>query len=104
MKKTAFITLILFVLLFVNAFSMPFADVEKGTEEAYAIEKLWKAGYVNGYDETTFAPNNHLTRAEFVKIVNNVFSYTQPAENPFSDIFESDWYYEEVLKAVGQII
>ncbi len=79
---------------------MPFTDVEGDTEEAYAIEKLWKAGYVNGYDETTFAPNNHLTRAEFVKIVNNVFSYTQPAENPFNDIFEGDWYYDEVLKAV----
>lgn len=100
MKKTAFITLILIVLLSVNSFAMPFLDVEKGTKEAYAIEKLWKAGYVNGYNETTFAPDNHLTRAEFVKIVNNVFSYTQPAENPFNDIFEGDWYYGEVLKAV----
>lgn len=100
MKRTIFITLILLVLFSVNTFSMPFLDVKEGTEEAYAIEKLWKAGYINGYDKVTFAPNNHLTRAEFVKIVNNVFSYTQPAENPFNDIFEGEWYYNEVLKAV----
>lgn len=100
MRKTAFITVLLLIMFSVNCFAMPFVDVEKGTEEAYAIEKLWKAGYVNGYDGINFAPHNHLTRAEFVKIVNKVFSYTQSAENPFKDVYEGDWYYDEVLKAV----
>lgn len=81
-------------------YAMPFTDVSEGTEEYSAIEKLWSYGYVSGTAENTFSPSARLTRAELVKIVNNVFSYTQCAENPFSDVSEDDWFYTEIKKAV----
>ena len=32
-------------------------------------------GYVNGHDDGTFKPDDDITRAEYVKIVNNFFGY-----------------------------
>ena len=78
---------------------MPFSDVDINTEEGQAIEKLWSLGYINGYSEDTFAPLNTITRAEFVKIVNRVFSYTAPGSNSFTDVSESDWYYNDICIA-----
>lgn len=100
MKKLISVILVFCVFFNLNTMAMPFSDVPSGTEEWEAIEKLWFYGYINGYNENTFAPQNNLTRAEFVKIINNIFSYTEKAENPFTDISENDWFYEEILKAV----
>lgn len=92
------------ILVFVFCFSiatsaMPFNDVDVNTYEGAAINKLYKLGYINGYNENTFAPLNKITRAEFVKIVNRVFSYELAGENPFSDVKESDWFYNEICIA-----
>jgi len=100
MKKLLLIFLSLTIFLNFSCYAMPFRDVRYGTEEYSAIEKLWSYGYVNGYNENSFAPKNNLTRAEFVKIINNVFSYEHEAANPFIDINPDDWYYREILKAV----
>ncbi len=100
MKKLLSVFIALILVLSQGAFAMPFTDVTRETEEYAAIEKLWSYGYVNGYNETSFAPQNNLTRAEFVKIVNNIFSYTQSAENPFNDVKPEEWFYSDILKAV----
>lgn len=98
MKKI--VSLILLICLVSSfGFAMPFGDVDKNSETGIAVEKLWKMGYINGYDGKTFAPNNNLTRAEFVKIVNKVFFYDAVGENPFVDVKETDWFYGEVLAA-----
>ena len=64
------------------------------------IEIFLEKGYINGYPEdNTFRPNGNITRAEFVKIVNRVFNFTEKGEENFTDVNESDsshWFYDEV--------
>lgn len=83
-----------------------FSDVNDNTPGAEAIKKLANAGIINGYGDGTFGPNNFLTRAELTKIVNLVYGYTEPAEENFWDVAESDWYYKQVLiaKKSGYIV
>lgn len=66
-------------------------------EISYLVEK----GTVNGYDDGTFKPNKNVTRAEFLKMVNNVFQLSEVEDIHFTDVKEDDWYYDEVRKAVA---
>ncbi len=66
-------------------------------EISYLVEK----GTVNGYDDGTFKPNKNVTRAEFLKMVNNVFQLSEMKDIHFTDVKEDDWYYDEVRKAVA---
>ena len=70
------------------------------------IEKFIKLGYVNGYEDNTFRPENQITRAEFIKLVNRVFHLTEKSNISFKDINTKDWYYEDLRIAVkyGYII
>lgn len=65
------------------------------------IKSFIDKGYINGYPEDgTFRPENPITRAEFVKIVNKAFGYTQTTSISFNDVPSGQWYYQEVEKAV----
>ena len=46
-------------------------------ETLNALTTFVKKGYINGYEDSTFRPDNSMTRAEFVKVVNKVFGYTE---------------------------
>ncbi len=114
-KNLKFIVLMLVTCLM---FTLP-AFAEENTEKvkftdlneshwAYAgIEKLVEAGIISGYPDGTFKPEGNITRAELVKIVNLIYSYTdkQEAAN-LSDIKPEDWFYDHVLIAqkAGYII
>jgi len=63
------------------------------------IQKWCDMGYVTGYPDGSFKPEEFVTRAEFVRMVNNLFEYTQTAEIPFVDTVEDNWYYKEIQKA-----
>lgn len=79
-----------------------FSDVEKGSDLDKALIKLKLMQIINGYEDGTFRAENGLTRAEFCKMVNKLFGYTEKAEENFSDVAEEDWYKEEVLIAKKQ--
>lgn len=53
-------------------------------------------GYVAGYEDNTFRPENSITRAEFVKLVNKVFKFTETGSENFSDVNSSQWYYNDI--------
>lgn len=57
-------------------------------------------GYVNGYEDNTFRPENSITRAEFVKLVNKVFKFTEAGSENFSDVNSGQWYYNEICIGV----
>lgn len=61
-----------------------------------AIQRFIDKGYINGYGDNTFKPENNITRAEFVKIVNKLYGYTDKADIKFSDTNSNEWYYDEV--------
>ncbi|WP_066499262.1 S-layer homology domain-containing protein [Abyssisolibacter fermentans] len=50
--------------------SKSFTDIDMWAKDS--IMQLSSLGYINGYSDGTFKPNNNITRAEFVKIVINI--------------------------------
>jgi hypothetical protein len=68
-----------------------------------AIEFVKSAGIVNGYDDSTYRPNNKINRAEFTKILveaafaNEVSTYTPSA--CFKDVSATAWYAKYICLA-----
>ena len=67
------------------------------------IDILTDKGYIKGYPSGHFKPDNYITRAEAVKILNETFGIKDSGyENmSFSDINKADWYFKEVAKALN---
>nr|DAU04062.1 MAG TPA: Mac 1 [Caudoviricetes sp.] len=63
------------------------------------INQFISSGYVNGYEDGTFRPDNSITRAEFVKLVNKYFRFNNKEDIKFSDINTNDWYYKDICIA-----
>ncbi|CEO06619.1 IdeS/Mac family cysteine endopeptidase [Paraclostridium sordellii] len=63
------------------------------------INQFISSGYVNGYEDKTFRPDNSITRAEFVKLVNKYFGFNNKEDIKFSDININDWYYNDICIA-----
>jgi hypothetical protein len=60
-------------------------------------------GYIDGYSDGTFRPDNTITRAEFVKIVNNFFDYGgSESDISFTDVSPNDWFEPYVREAVAR--
>ncbi|WEK53695.1 MAG: carbohydrate binding domain-containing protein [Candidatus Cohnella colombiensis] len=55
---------------------------------------------LKGYSDGTFRPNESLSRAEFVKLVNQVFGFTASSKSTFSDVNDHAWYVKDVSYAV----
>ncbi|MDQ0192004.1 S-layer homology domain-containing protein [Paenibacillus wynnii] len=64
-----------------------------------AVTGLQEAGIVSGYADGLFHPDDVVTRAEFVSMLNRVFHYADKGDTTFSDVKTSDWYADSVLKA-----
>ena len=92
---------IAFLVAPVNA-SLVFSDL---TAEHWCYDKIIdfeEKGYVCGYEDGTFKPDQTITRAEYVKIVNNFFGYEleYDKDSGFSDINSGDWFVPYVNEAV----
>lgn len=86
-----------------------FRDVPP-TDWAYKlINRVAGAGWINGYEDGTFRPNNNITRAEVVAIVNRMLNRKADAEyvdnnlmrtkGAFVDNMRSAWYYYDIYEA-----
>ncbi len=64
-------------------------------EIKYAMDKGWVD------NSTAFRPEDKITRAEFIKIVNRAYGYTAKAsKHNFSDVNSYSWFYNDVLIAI----
>ena len=69
------------------------------------IEKIYKAGWIKGYPDNTFRPDNNITRAEFMVIVNRVLGRNINSdditayETYFTDIDSTHWAFADVIAA-----
>ena len=57
-------------------------------------------GYIAGYPDGTFKPDNSITRAEFVVMVNKAMGYNKRGNAYFSDVSAAHWAYAEIMKGV----
>jgi hypothetical protein len=53
-------------------------------------------GYISGYPDSTFKPDNTITRAEFVKVINRARNYSAMTNIPFKDVPVNEWYFQDV--------
>ncbi len=73
-----------------------YADTKGHWAEA-AINRWSGYGIVEGY-ENSFNPDGSVTRAQMAAIISRALGLENIAENPFSDISESQWYSPYILK------
>ena len=81
----------------------PFTDVPE--DSFYFRSVLWAVdeGITNGASATTFNPGGDLLRAQVVTMLwRHAGSPVAQTENPFTDVKETDFYYQAVLWAVEQ--
>ena len=81
----------------VKAGKYPFTDAN-GWGKSY-ISALYNRGIINGKSQDTFAPDAHITRAEFVKLITAMFGLNSGATANFADVAETAWYYPYVANA-----
>jgi uncharacterized repeat protein (TIGR02543 family) len=85
--------------------SNSFSDIEGHWANRY-INSASQKGWVTGYPDGTFKPNQYITRAEFVTLVNNVLGRRVHSEDilpearRFPDLLEDKWYYEAMQEAI----
>lgn len=79
------------------------------TGDSYA--EHWADQYLNnlvsqqimrGDDEGELNPDNSITRAEFVAMMNRAFGYSQKGTMAFNDVPEEEWYYDDISIAKKQ--
>lgn len=104
-----------------TAIAMRFADLATGGENVFSdvAEDAWyhdyvvgsiQYGWINGYSDGTFRPENTITRAEVTTIVNRMLGRSADrtfiAEHAdelrsFSDVANSHWSYYAVMEATN---
>lgn len=87
----------------VESLKTNFADIEGHWAKNF-IEEIYRVKLIQGYienDVRVFKPDNHITRAEAVTIINNML-FRGPllgAEVPFDDVPENHWAYGHILES-----
>ena len=110
MKKTSFrqwMTILLVIAMTVMiavpvmaAQTGKFSDVPDGKWFSNAVNYCAQKGYVSGYGNGTFLPDNKLTRAEMAVIMNKKLGLKEAAGNTFNDVASGKWYTEAILRCV----
>lgn len=83
-----------------------FSDIKAHWANKYISSAATK-GWVNGYPDGTFKPDQYVTRAEFVTLVNNVLERRvhkediSPEAKKFPDLKDTMWYYEAMQEAIN---
>ena len=89
----------------------PFTDIKGNWAENY-INRAYANGWVDGYEDGTFKPNNSIQRAEVVKILNKALDramndislktlVNKEAVKTFTDLTPSHWAYNELREATN---
>lgn len=83
-----------------------FGDLDESHWAYNDIMALSEIGLINGYEDETYRPENKITRAEVMTVINKLLG-RNPSEsyvkslgfNPFNDLDIEKWYYVIVLEA-----
>lgn len=104
-----------------TAMAMRFAHLDTGSENIFAdvAEGAWyydavvgsvKYGWIKGYPDGNFGPDDTITRAEAAAVVNRMLGRSGDADyisghggslTRFPDLAESHWAYRDIMEAVN---
>ncbi|MDR1101281.1 MAG: S-layer homology domain-containing protein [Clostridiales bacterium] len=104
-KLLSFVLCFALLVAYVPGFASEFADVSGHWAEQDILE-LTQQGIIQGMSDTEFAPQREMTRAQFVALMNRAFPEAVEANSgspnlEFADVRATDWYYNDVMSAVG---
>ncbi len=83
-----------------------FSDIADHWAATY-INSSSEKGWIKGYEDGTFRPDNYITRAESVTLINRVLERLVdedgllPDAKYWPDITNSDWFYYDILEATN---
>lgn len=60
------------------------------------IQKWIDEGRVTGYTDGSYKPDNNVTRAEFVKMVNGIVDFDGNGKASYTDVPATEWYYDYI--------
>lgn len=98
-KKIAVFTLVMILVLSQLSFASAVGTDYTGHWAQGTIEEWFNNGIVKGYSDGSFKPDNVVTRAEFVTMINNLFGFVDENADMFTDVGSDDWFYHNVNKA-----
>ena len=97
MKKVYILMLIIF--LMISSVSLAYTDTAGHWAEKN-IESLSRINIIKGYSDNTFRPDDYITRAELITIVNRLLKNSEQSYKYIPDVLSTDWYSEEVRKGI----
>ena len=95
-KNIALSTMIFASVMNCNVFASSFSDINNIQGREY-IQKFVDKGYIKGYEDNTFRPNNTITRAEISQILSNFKINLKFEDIDFKD--NKGWFEKAVDKA-----
>lgn len=83
---------------------LPFTDVNEGDFFIDAVSWAYNNNVTKGTSDTTFGPWDSCTRGQVVTFLWRAAGEPEPRSrnNPFNDVFTTDYYYKPILWAVEQ--
>jgi uncharacterized protein YkwD len=72
-----------------------FSDIDESAWYAKYVRKAYKEGWVEGYGDSTFRPENPITKAEGLKMIGKILVWKTPAlteSGPFTDTPAGQWF------------
>ena len=86
------------------ASDISFSDVPASHWAYDYIKSAYNYGWIKGYPEGHFGPDQFITRAEAITIINRILGLDSGAaggEVAFTDVSTADWFYNEVIAATN---
>lgn len=109
MFKIVLWTLLLVALSFVHVGSnevsaKEFKDVPKKHPNYAAIQEMQKSGFISGYPDGNFRPNEPVSRKHVAVLLDRALKFPQPptAQVVFKDVPKSHAYYTPIMKLYNQ--
>ena len=75
-----------------------FTDIKGHWAEEY-INSFVELKYILGYPDGTFKPDNNISRAEFVVIINRIIKLSADPTKNLTDVDDTHWAYNEITIA-----
>ena len=95
-NKTFLLAFIFATMMNTTTFASTFTDINNIQGGEY-IQKFIDKGYINGYEDNTFRPNNTITRAEISQVLSNFKINLKFEDVNFKD--SKGWFEKAVKKA-----
>ena len=91
----------------IGAANVTFTDVSghwawTGGQISYLVDKDVLNGYKQSNGTYKFMPDGEVTRAEFIKMLDETFGLTATTYISYSDVKSTDWFYTYFAKAAAQ--